>query len=35
MLDKERLKNRSFFNQAYFEDLLDELREIRAIERTF
>ena len=34
-LDKERLKNGSFFNKAYFEDLLDEVREIRASERKF
>lgn len=33
VLDKERLKNGSFFNKAYFEDLLVEIREIRASER--
>ena len=35
VLDKERLKNGSFFNKAYFEDLLGEIREIRASERKF
>ena len=35
VLDKERLKNGSFFNQAYFENLLAEIREIRASERKF
>jgi hypothetical protein len=35
VLDKERLKNGSFFNKAYFEDLLAEIREIRASERKF
>ncbi len=35
VLDKERLKNGSFFNQAYFENLLAEIREIRASERRF
>lgn len=35
VLDKERLKNGSFFNKAYFEDLLVEIREIRASERKF
>ena len=35
VLDKERLKNGSFFNQAYFENLLTEIREIRASERKF
>jgi hypothetical protein len=35
VLDKERLKNGAFFNKAYFEDLLSEIREIRASERKF
>jgi hypothetical protein len=35
VLDKERLKNGSFFNKAYFENLLAEIREIRASERKF
>ena len=35
VLDKERLKNGSFFNQAYFDHLLAEIREIRASERMF
>lgn len=35
VLDKERLKNGSFFNQEYFDNLLAEIREIRASERRF
>ena len=35
MLDKERLKNGAFLSQAYFNDLLAEIREIRASERNF
>lgn len=35
VLDKERLKNGSIFNQDYFDALLDEIREIRASERRF
>jgi hypothetical protein len=35
VLDKERLKNGSFFNKAYFDNLLEEVREIRASERKF
>ena len=35
MLDKERLKNGSFFDQAYFDNLIAEIREIRASERRF
>lgn len=35
VLDKERLKNGSFFNKAYFDSLLEEIREIRASERRF
>jgi hypothetical protein len=35
LLDKERLKNGSFFNKAYFDNLLEEVREIRASERRF
>ena len=35
VLDKERLKNGAIFNQSYFDDLLAEIREIRASERRF
>ena len=35
VLDKERLKNGTFFDQAYFDNLLAEIREIRASERKF
>ncbi|MBF0159941.1 MAG: virulence RhuM family protein [Magnetococcales bacterium] len=35
VLDKERLKNGSFLGETYFEDLLAEIREIRASERKF
>lgn len=35
VLDKERLKNGSFFDKAYFDKLLEEIREIRASERRF
>ena len=35
VLDKARLKNGSFFNQEYFDNLLAEIREIRASERRF
>ncbi len=35
VLDNERLKNGSFFNKAYFDNLLEEIREIRASERKF
>lgn len=35
VLDKERLKNGALFNKTYFEDLLSEIREIRASERRF
>jgi hypothetical protein len=35
VLDKERLKNGSFFNRSYFDNLLAEIREIRASERKF
>ena len=35
VLDKERLKNGAIFDQAYFDSLLDEIREIRASERRF
>lgn len=35
VLDKERLKNGAIFNQAYFDSLLAEIREIRASERRF
>ena len=35
MLDKERLKNGAIFDQAYFDNLLAEIREIRASERRF
>ena len=35
VLDKERLKNGSFLNKQYFDNLLEEIREIRASERNF
>jgi hypothetical protein len=35
VLDKERLKNGAIFNQTYFDNLLAEIREIRASERRF
>jgi len=35
LLDKERLKNGSFFDKSYFDNLLEEIREIRASERRF
>ena len=35
VLDKERLKNGAFFSKAYFENLLAEIREIRASQRKF
>jgi len=35
VLDKERLKNGALFSKAYFDDLLAEIREIRASERRF
>lgn len=35
VLDKERLKNGQIFSDAYFDHLLDEIREIRASERMF
>ena len=35
LLDKERLKNGAFFSKAYFDNLLEEVREIRASERKF
>ena len=35
VLDKERLKNGAIFDQAYFDSLLAEIREIRASERRF
>lgn len=35
VLDKERLKNGAFFSRKYFDDLLAEIREIRASERAF
>jgi hypothetical protein len=35
VLDKERLENGAFFNKAYFDNLLEEIREIRASERRF
>lgn len=35
VLDKERLKNGSFLSNEYFENLLAEIREIRASERKF
>ena len=35
IIDKERMKNGAFFNQNYFNSLLEEVREIRASERLF
>ncbi|MCL2177081.1 MAG: virulence RhuM family protein [Firmicutes bacterium] len=35
VLDKKRLENGAFFNEDYFERLLDEIREIRLSERRF
>ena len=35
VLDKERLKNGVFLSKTYFDDLLAEIREIRASERNF
>jgi hypothetical protein len=35
VLDKERLKSGAFFSKEYFENLLAEIREIRASERKF
>ncbi len=35
VLDKERLKNGAFFSKEYYENLLAEIREIRASERKF
>jgi hypothetical protein len=35
VLDKERLKNGAFLSKTYFNDLLAEIREIRASERNF
>lgn len=35
VLDKERLKNGSFLSKTYFDNLLAEIREIRASERNF
>lgn len=35
VLDKERLKNGTFLNQEYFDQLLAEIREIRASKRRF
>ncbi|HAN40461.1 MAG TPA: virulence RhuM family protein [Candidatus Cloacimonetes bacterium] len=35
VLDKQRLENGQIFDEAYFEHLLDEIREIRASERRF
>lgn len=35
VLDNERLKNGAYLSQTYFDDLLAEIREIRASERNF
>ncbi len=35
VLDKERLKNGAFLSKEYFDDLIAEIREIRASERRF
>ena len=35
VIDKERLKNGTFLNEEYFDQLLEEIREIRASDRRF
>ena len=35
ILDKERPENRTFFNENYFDELLQEIREIRISETNF
>ena len=35
VLDKERLKNGTFLDENYFDELLQEIREIRISERNF
>jgi hypothetical protein len=35
VLDKDRLKNGAIFDEAYFDNLIAEIREIRASERRF
>jgi hypothetical protein len=35
ILDKKRMENGRFFDEDYFEHLLDEIREIRLSERRF
>lgn len=35
VLDKERLKNGTFLNENYFDELIQEIREIRISERNF
>ena len=35
VIDKERMKNGTFFNENYFTSLFEEVREIRASERLF
>lgn len=35
VLDKERLKNGTFLNENYFDELIEEIREIRISERNF
>lgn len=35
VLDKERLKNGTFLNKNYFDELIQEIREIRISERNF
>lgn len=35
VIDKERMKNGTFFNENYFSSLLEEVREFRASERLF
>lgn len=35
IIDKERMKNGSFLNDDYFDQLIEEIREIRASERRF
>lgn len=35
VVDKKRMENRAFINVDYFEQLLEEIREIRLSERNF
>lgn len=35
MIDRKRMENGAFLDEDYFEDLLEEIREIRLSERRF